>query len=184
MPRLAPVRLPVFAALSSLLAVVFLGVPAGAQVGEPLAFRVVDDIAGPGTVVSVEGSGWEAGTRVRIQFDGADVATTTVGDEGSFSTEVTIPEDATPGRHTLRAIGTSEEEERASLDTSITVEETATPQGWLVTLIVLALVLLAILVLAGVFLNRRRGTTGPPEPGGPSTQEPAPTPGERQPRRP
>lgn len=168
------------------LAAIFLllAAPAAAQVGEPLTFRPVDDVVAPGTQLAVEGTGWQQGSRVRIQFDGTPVGTTTVGDEGTFSTDVAIPEDAAPGQHTLGAVGTDEEERPASLDTPITVEETATPRGWLVTLVVLAVVLLAILLLAGLFLNRRRGTTGPPQPGAPSTQEPAPTPGERQPRRP
>lgn len=181
--RAAPARRLTWPVVSAL-ALVLLAPPAAAQLGEPLTFRAVDDVVGPGTVVAVEGKGWQGGTRVQIEFDGTVVATTTVRDEGRFSTDITIPPDAAPGQHDLRAVGTSEEEDQASLSTPITVEETATPRGWLVTLIVLALVLLGILLLAGVFLNRRRRTTGPPEPGSPSTQEPAPTPRERQPRRP
>ncbi|HEX2030887.1 MAG TPA: hypothetical protein VHL78_05735 [Actinomycetota bacterium] len=178
LPRLAPARPAAFALL------LLLTSPAAAQEGQPLTFRAVDDVVAPGTVLVVEGEGWQAGTRVRIEFDGTPLSATTVRDEGGFSTEIGIPEDAAPGRHTLRAVGTSEEEEPATLSTQVILEETATPQGWLVTLIVLALVVLAILVLAGVFLNQRRRTVGAPQPGAPSTQEPAPTPGERQPRRP
>ncbi len=158
--------------------------PALAQQGEPLTANVLDEVAAPGADVGIEGKGWERGTEVEISFDGSPVATTVVRDEGSFSTQITIPEDAAAGQHTIEVTGTSEEGEPSSLRTSVAVDETQTPRGWLVTLIVVALVVLAILVLAGLFLNRRRGTTGPPEEGGPSTQEPAPTPGTRQPRRP
>lgn len=158
--------------------------PATAQEGEPLTANLLDEVAAPGAEVGIEGKGWERGTQVEIRFDGSPLGTTTVQDEGSFSTQIAIPADAAPGQHTIEVAGTSEEGEPSSLTTSVTVDETAMPRGWLVTLILVGLVLLAILLLAGLFLNRRRDTTGPPDEGGPSTQEPAPTPGARQPRRP
>lgn len=60
----------------------------------------------PGEVVTITGTGFEPGFETTIELDGGTVVggTVTTDATGSFTTEVIVPDDATPGAHTFSAI--------------------------------------------------------------------------------
>jgi hypothetical protein len=55
----------------------------------------------PGTKVTATGSRWSAGHEVKVQWGGAQLAATTVDDNGSFTVSFTVPDDAAEGQHTV-----------------------------------------------------------------------------------
>ena len=68
---------------------------------------VSDTTVNRGQAVTVTGSGYADRARVTLIFESTPVqlGTATTDGAGRFSTQVTIPSDATPGAHTIRATG-------------------------------------------------------------------------------
>ncbi|MBW3614449.1 MAG: LPXTG cell wall anchor domain-containing protein [Actinobacteria bacterium] len=62
--------------------------------------------ARPGEPITVSGGGFAPNSTVTINFDTQVLGTTTTRPAGDFTTTVTIPANATPGAHTLAAVGT------------------------------------------------------------------------------
>jgi hypothetical protein len=97
----------------AVLAVLSLGglvwtVSAGAQTNYPpsvLGLQVTPGAGGPGSTVTISGTGCAAGAAITVTFDNQVIGTATAGPTGAFSTSVTIPAGATPGVHTLTASG-------------------------------------------------------------------------------
>lgn len=61
----------------------------------------------PGEPITVTGGGFAGNSTVTINFDTQVLGTTVARPDGNFSTTVTIPANAAPGRHTLAAVGTA-----------------------------------------------------------------------------
>lgn len=103
MNRLYSAGLTTFALLGLIVAAFVVALqPAGAQVVEPI---VLDPESGPpGTIVTATGVDWDPGDFIQVRWDDTDVVLgdVTVDEEGGFSLELTIPEDATLEVHELR----------------------------------------------------------------------------------
>ncbi|MBW3557405.1 MAG: hypothetical protein KY454_10780 [Actinobacteria bacterium] len=61
----------------------------------------------PGEPVTVTGGGFAPTSSVTVSFDTIVLGTTVTRDNGTFTTTVTIPANASPGSHTLTAVGTA-----------------------------------------------------------------------------
>lgn len=68
---------------------------------------VSQSVAGPGEVIDFSGDGFEPSMNIDIFFDGQWVQAILADEDGSFSTQVRIPDDASDGEHTLTARGAS-----------------------------------------------------------------------------
>lgn len=83
--------------------------PAAAQQYPPSegALAISTSEAAPGEPVTLSGDGFAPGSDITITFESTPVVvgTTRADATGRFTTQVRIPLDATPGMHTLRAIG-------------------------------------------------------------------------------
>jgi len=91
----------------------------GVGVSEPTV-TVDPTTANPGDEVTVTGEGWPPSTTVTVELvdeDGDVVATVDVetDDEGSFTTPITVPDDATPGDYTVHASDDAGNEAEAPL---------------------------------------------------------------------
>lgn len=98
-------------ALVATLALGLVAGPAYAQYADAEEGAVVSDttpVAGQAITVASEEDDWLPGSTVLIDFFSEPVrlGSTKVRADGTWSTEVTIPADAAPGQHTLRASGT------------------------------------------------------------------------------
>jgi len=89
-----------------------LGTPPGAG-GSPTPGTADITVTGDGEVVvslpgtvPVSGSGALPGTTVTVYVDGIPVGTTTVGSDGTYSIDVTLPPGIDPGRHVIRVDST------------------------------------------------------------------------------
>lgn len=95
--------------LMSIALLLALPAAAGAQQYPPSAanLTVSDSTPGAGGQVTVTGTGFAPGANVVITFESTPVtlATVTADAGGAFSTVVTIPANATPGAHTIKATG-------------------------------------------------------------------------------
>lgn len=83
----------------------------------------------PGEPITVTGGGFAPNSTVTIIFDTQVLGTTVTRPEGTFSTTVTIPANATPGRHTLAAVGTAPNGAARRLTSSVEVLGTAAQRG-------------------------------------------------------
>ena len=125
-------------ALVSALSLAWTGAtPALAQVGSPCApggptaqyppaqcgLSISASQVTPGQPITVSGAGFRANSTVRIEFRSAPVTLTSVqaNSAGVFSATVTIPADATPGTHTLAAIGVDAAGGARELTSTVTV---------------------------------------------------------------
>lgn len=80
----------------------------------------------PGEPITVSGEGFAPNTTVTITFDDAVVlGTTQTRPDGTFSTTVTIPANASPGTHTITATGTAANGGTRRLTTTVRVLGTA-----------------------------------------------------------
>ena len=70
------------------------------------AIDVSGDIT-PGGKILVKGGAAEASTQVSILLDGQPLGTTTSDANGSFWTDLTLPDTIAAGSHELRAIATA-----------------------------------------------------------------------------
>lgn len=115
--------------------------------------QVSDDVVTPGQAIlvfSADGC-WQPGTNVRIFFlsEPVFVGQDEVDDDGSFSTEIEIPEDATLGAHTIRVRGTDVTGAPALRTVPIEVVSGAAGGGLAITGIALwGLLALAVALLA------------------------------------
>ncbi|MFF2267441.1 choice-of-anchor G family protein [Cellulosimicrobium cellulans] len=87
---------------------------------DPPTVTVDPTTANPGDEVTVTGEGWPPSTTVTVELvdeDGDVVATVDVETdaEGSFTTPITVPEDATPGDYTVHASDETGNEAEAPL---------------------------------------------------------------------
>ena len=75
--------------------------------GPAASLAVSDTSVNPGQVVTVRGSGYADGAQLTLIFESTPVelGRATADGSGSFSRDVTIPANATPGTHTIRATG-------------------------------------------------------------------------------
>jgi 5'-nucleotidase len=76
------------------------GYPPGAQ-----TLQVSDSTVNPCDTITVSGSNYQPGSTVDSTFDGAVIATASVGADASLSVSVTIPCDTAPGTYVLAAGG-------------------------------------------------------------------------------
>lgn len=83
----------------------------------------------PGEPITVTGGGFARNSTVTITFDTVVLGTTVTRSDGTFSTTVTIPANATPGRHTLAAVGTAPNGASRRLTSSIEVLGTTAQRG-------------------------------------------------------
>lgn len=93
-------------AAAGLLLAGLLGAPAGAQVYPPEPEITVGT---PGAVITIRGTDWGPGTVVEVVYrNGAAAATTaaTVADDGTFTAELQLPDDAPLGETALSVSGT------------------------------------------------------------------------------
>ena len=122
----------------------------------------------PGGSVTVSCDGFLPGSPWTITFFSQPevLASGTVGSDGSFTETVTIPGDASPGRHILRVTGTADDGTPAVIDLPITVTGAAAAPGPLAVTgdnLKVGLLLLAGLLAAGtavLLVGRRRARTG------------------------
>jgi len=85
---------------------------------EECAVAVDDDSPEPGDTITISGSNWEPGATATILVGGAEVGTATVGEDGTWTFEHTIPNDMEPGVYEVTADGC---ESGDVLSTTITV---------------------------------------------------------------
>ncbi|MBW3651775.1 MAG: hypothetical protein KY458_14515 [Actinobacteria bacterium] len=86
--------------------------------------------ARPGEPITVTGAGFLPASTVTITFDDAVVlGTTHVRENGTFSIEVTIPANASPGSHTLAATGTGADGTPRRITSAVEVLGTAAARG-------------------------------------------------------
>ncbi|MGK2950550.1 MAG: LPXTG cell wall anchor domain-containing protein [Acidimicrobiales bacterium] len=90
---------------------------AGEEYEPPPGIEVDDSTPGPGDTVTISGESCAVGAEVTITLAGEEVATATVGDDGTFSTTFDVPADAAPGDYEVEVIGCGAE----VLGTTITV---------------------------------------------------------------
>jgi hypothetical protein len=105
MKKLAAVSV---SALLFALLVVVVATPASAQgYFEKATCGVSDSSLGPGDTVTVTGDNWQAGSTVTftLQPEGINLGSTTVGANGSFSVDLTIPDSVGAGSHTIVCSG-------------------------------------------------------------------------------
>jgi len=76
----------------------------------------------PGDKITVNGTDFTANSDVTIYFDLEEVATDTTDGVGSFTEEITIPEDAVKGAHTIKVV----DEEGLEAEDTFTVTEKIT----------------------------------------------------------
>lgn len=101
-------------------------VSAGEAYEPPPGIEVDDSTPGPGDTVTISGESCAIGAEVTITLAGEEVATATVGDDGTFTATFEVPADAAPGDYEVEVIGCGAE----VLGTTITVSGPApTPGG-------------------------------------------------------
>ncbi len=122
-----------------------------------------DQTVFPGQRIVVSGEGWQARSQVTITFRSRPrvLATASVNRDGEFSTDVTIPGDASPGAHTVAASGVEADGSPVTVTATLEVVSAggagglAATGGSPVRQVVLA-TLLIVLGAAVVILSRRR----------------------------
>jgi len=82
------------------LAAVFAGKPAAAQ-----SVKVAPGTVHPSQALTASGTGFTAGEAIDVYIDTVDTALVVSNSDGTFSRAVTIPASATPGAHSITAIG-------------------------------------------------------------------------------
>lgn len=84
---------------------------------------VSDSTVLPGQEITVSGDRWFPGSTVSLSFQSTPVriGTATVRADGSFSTRVTIPADATPGDHQIVARGRNRHGDPRTVATDVTI---------------------------------------------------------------
>lgn len=85
----------------------------------------------PGEPITVTGGGFAGNSTVTINFDTQVLGTTVARPDGNFSTTVTIPANATPGKHTLAAVGTAPDGTPRRLTSTVEVLGVAAQRGGL-----------------------------------------------------
>ncbi|MGH2652932.1 MAG: hypothetical protein ACRDHV_01090 [Actinomycetota bacterium] len=152
------------AAITATAAILLLAAPAGAQEYPPegATCGVSATVVPAGGSLTVSCAGLLPGSPWTITFESEPqvLATGTAGADGSFSTSVTIPSNASPGAHTLTITGTEADGSPFSISIPITVSGAAVP-GLAVTggNITVGLILLAGLLAAAaaaLLVGRRR----------------------------
>ena len=78
---------------------------AGEEYTPPPGIEVDNDTPEPGDSVTITGEGCEVGAEVSITLDGVEVATATIGEDGTFSATFDVPADAEPGDYEVQVIG-------------------------------------------------------------------------------
>lgn len=131
--------------------------------------EVSDTSISPGDQITVSGKHWQAGSTVTItlQPEGITLGTATVGTNHKFSVVVTIPENISPGPHTIVCSGTNVRGNAVSIVSGIQILAIVSGGGAAFTGTTLNLplwmVLIAALFAVGVvlvLLSRRRGRRG------------------------
>lgn len=123
----------------------------------------------PGQPITVTGDGWQPGSEVAITLHCPEgyvraLGTATVAADGTFSTQVTIPEDAPPGECILRVTGVGADGQARTVDVTLTIvaPDDPAPAPALVTtggpITIGAALAFVLLVLGGLALSvaRRR----------------------------
>jgi LPXTG-motif cell wall-anchored protein len=149
--RRAGIVIVVMAALGLALAA-----PAFAQYPVPNPEISCLSITQAGATVGVDGTFWLPNSTVVLTFtsDPVVVGTPQTDGEGSFSTTVTIPSDATAGDHTITGTGLDQNGEPAQASCPIEVTGAGAPGEIPVTgtNVSLGLVILGAMILAGLGL--------------------------------
>ena len=87
-----------------LIAIALPAVPAQAHCGGP-SIELSPGSGTPGTKVTVDGQGFDAGKYVDIYYDGAIIATGRTDSSGDFTILFTVPEEICKGAYNVRASG-------------------------------------------------------------------------------
>ena len=115
--------------LMSIALLLALPAAAGAQQYPPNAtnLTVSDSTVVPGQKITVTGTGFAPGATVVITFESTPVTLATVAADsgGTFSAVVTIPTNATPGIHTIKATGAGADGGTLVLSAQVTVSGTS-----------------------------------------------------------
>lgn len=145
---------------SSLVAAIAFAGPAFAQYEGGL--RVSAASAEPGSGIVIGGAGFAPGAVVTITFESQTVVlgAARADRSGAFSRQVTIPEEAEPGRHTVRATGEAAGGGILVLSTAVTVPAEPTRAGATGLLVLVAVLGLAAVGGALLALRMRRAASG------------------------
>lgn len=85
--------------------------------------------ARPGEPVTVTGGGFAPNSPVTTSFDTQVLGTTVARTDGTFTTTITIPANATPGAHTITSSGTNPDGTPRRLTSTVTVLGVAVNRG-------------------------------------------------------
>ena len=102
--------------------------PAAAQYPPSGPSGAVDSTTvSPGGTVTISGSGWQANSVVQITLfsHGQQLTTVRADGNGTFTTQVQIPSDVSPGQHTVRLSGTGQDGTQRSVDIRLQVQSDA-----------------------------------------------------------
>src|SRR5436309_1811589 len=69
--------------------------------------RLLKGVGPPTTHTTAEGRGYAGGEAVRILFDQTFLRSTTASSQGQFAAGIRVPASATPGAHSVTAVGSS-----------------------------------------------------------------------------
>jgi hypothetical protein len=156
------------AALGLAVLLATLGAPVRAQEypPDPKPISISRSVVSPGDTITVSGEEADAGAELSLQFfpGPRELATTTADADGRWSAEITIPGDASPGKHALSAVSGGEVLATAVVEvrapaSEVAGESTSTggPRLWLLALVV-AVVAIAIAVV--LLVRRQRDRLG------------------------
>jgi hypothetical protein len=85
----------------------------------------------PGGKITVTDTGWMPDSQVDLELhsDPVNLGSATVGDDGSFSKEVTIPADTPEGTHTIVITGTGDDQQPQTHSVEIKVSSEVVNSG-------------------------------------------------------
>jgi hypothetical protein len=116
-------RIAAIAAVVLVVVVTSIGVASAAYPPAAPSVGVSDSTVTAGASVTVTGDRWQGGSTVTLSFHSTVVrlGSVTTRPDGSFSTSVTIPSNASAGTHAIVASGTASNGRARTVSTAVTV---------------------------------------------------------------
>lgn len=142
-------------------AAVLLAAPVAAQQQgpeDPTLAEVDPARARAGDTVEVRGSGWEPGEQIEVAYQGRPVSFATTGADGTWETQVTVPDVEAPATAQLEVSGVSATGEETTLRITLEVAAGIRPGVWVVIGVVAAVVLIVVIIGAAMLMRRPRPT--------------------------